>query len=294
MAAEPERSSPLDAIRERLPGESLLDDLTEQLDRTRRLLTSNPESAAEAALSKFAGEAEVEARIAAGLAVAEPLADPARFLEAHRLVIRALEILDREGYREPAVSRRFGPLRPVARAGAEFVAEYIVKGYAESVVNSLRRMYARREPQAERGTPQRLALAQARVEVERIAPGFTGGGIGAPALVAGGAVLPLLASVSQYLGAIDFLARPVLIGMFAALFVLFGLLSSVLLAGASVAHRRSRLIMQQPLAALWEALGNAGHPPDDDSRLFALVAVVLSALVWVVIPVAGVVAYLVA
>lgn len=293
MPARPERPSPLDALKERIPGDSILDDLTEQLDRTRRLLTSNPEAAAEEALSRFAGEAEVETRIAAGLAVSKPLADPGRFLDAHRLAIRALELLDREGSRNPAVSRRFGPLKPLAGMGAEFVAEYIVKGYAESVANSLRRIYCRREPQAQRGTPERQLLAQARVEMERVAPGFTGGGIGAPVLVAAGAAVPLFASVSQYFGAIDFLSRPVLVGLFIGLFVLFGLLSSILLSGASVARRRSELIMRQPLAALWESIGNAGHPPEDDSRLFATVAVLLSAVVWVVIPVAGVVVYFV-
>ena len=114
-----------------------------------------------------------------------------------------------------------------------------------------------------------------------------------PALVAGGAAVPLLASASQYLGAVDFLAKPVLVGLFAGLFVLFGLLSSVLLSGAAGAHRRSKLIMRQPLAALWETVGNCGNPPEDDSRLFAAIAILLSAVVWIVIPIGGVVAYLV-
>lgn len=292
MAAKPERPSPLEALKERIPGETILDDLTEQLDRTRRLLTSNPEAAADAALSHFAGEAEVEARIAADFASPGPLANPERFLEAHRLAMRALEVLDREGSRDPTVSRRYGPLRPLARRGIEFVAEYIVKAYAASTVASMQRLYTRREPQAVRGSAARASLAQARVEIERVAPGFAGGGVGLPALVAGGAVVPLLASASQYLGAIDFLARPVLVGLFVALFVLFGLLSSVLLSGAAVAHRRSKLIMRQPLAALWETVGHCGNPPEDNSRLFAAIAVLLSAVVWIVIPIGGVVAYL--
>lgn len=293
MASQPRRK-PVEGIKDRIPGETILDDLTEQLDRTRRLLTSSPEAAAEAALAQFAGETEIEARISASLAASGTLANPGRFLEAHRLALRALEVLDREGSRDPSVSRRFGPVRPIARWGAEFVAEYIVKAYAVSAVNSMRRIYLRREPQAARATPERLALAQARVEIDRLAPSFSGGGIGVPALVAGGAVVPLVASASQYLGAIDFLARPVLIGLFAALFVLFGFLSSILLTGAAVAHRRSRLIMRQPLAALWETIGHCGDPPRDKSRLFAAVALLLSALVWLVIPIGGVVAYFVA
>jgi len=275
----------------RLPGEALLDDLTEQLDRTRRLLTTNPERTAEAALASFEGEAEIEARITADLAATAPLANPERFPEAHRLVVRALEVLDREGSRDPRVSRRFGPLRPVAAAGAEFVAAYIVKGYAQSVAQALARLYIRREAQATPGSPERQVLTRARMEAERLAPGFRGGGIGAPVLIAGGALVPLVASVSQYLGAIDFLSRPVIVGLFVGLFLLFLLLSSVLLSGAGLARRRSELIMRQPLAALWETIGHAGNPPEDASRLFATIAIVLTGFVWVVIPVAGAVLY---
>lgn len=273
--------------------ETLFDGLAEQLERTRRLLTSHPEEAAEAVLSRIPGQSEVEARVAASFAAPGALAHPSRFLDAHRLAVRALEILHREGSRNPRVSRRFGPLRPFAQFGAEFVAEYIVKSYAANVVGSMQRLYLRREPQAARGTPERLALAQARVEIQRLAPGFAGGGVGLPTVIAGGAVVPILASASQYLGAIDFLARPVLIGLFVAMFILFGFLSSVLLAGAAVAHRRSELIMRRPLAALWEVIGRCGNPPTDDSALFATIALVLSALVWVLIPVGGVLVYLV-
>lgn len=276
-----------------MPGEDLLDELTEQLERTRQLLTHSPEEAAEAALERFAGESEDEARIARDLATTGPLAVPGRFLEAHRLAVRALEVLDRDGARNVRVSRWFGPLRPLATLGAEFVATYIVKSYARDVAGTLRRLYARREAQSLPGSPERMALARARMESDRLAPGFSGGGIGAPVLVAGGAAVPLIASLGQYLGAVDFLSRPVIAAGFTALFLLFLFLSSVLLSGAGLAHRRSRLIMSQPLAALWEVVGHVGEPPRDNSRVFATVAIVLTGLVWVVIPVAGVVLYVV-
>ena len=50
------------------------------------------------------------------------------------------------------------------------------------------------------------------------------------------------------------------------------------------AHRRSRMIMAAPLAALWETIGHCGTPPEDDSRTFALVALVLTGLVWFALP----------
>ena len=291
MASPPDSAS--DSAR-KLPRETLLDDLTDQLERTRRLLTSSPERAAEEALASFRGEIEAEARIAAELATTEPLADPARFPEAHRLVIRALEVLDREGARNPSVSRRFGPLRPLAATVAEFVADYIVKSHARSVVQGLARLYARREAQSVPNTPAKRLLSRARIETERIVPGFGGGGIGAPVLVAGGALIPVVASVSQYLGAIDFLAPGVIAALFGVIIVVFLLLSTLLLSGAGLARRRCDLILRQPLAALWETIGNAGNPPEDNSRLFASVAIVLSAIVWVAVPVLGGILYAIA
>ncbi|MGE5595635.1 MAG: hypothetical protein ACM3S1_06310 [Hyphomicrobiales bacterium] len=269
--------------------ELLLDELTEQLDRTRRLLTGNPEAAAEAALARMGGQREAEMRIAADLAVMAPLAQPERFAEAHRLTMRALEVLDREGSRDPGTPR-LGPLSPVLAVGIEFVAEYIVKSYAESIAQRLRTLYARREAQCPPGAPERRLLASARVEMDRLAPTFSGGGTLAPILFVGGALVPLLASFTNLIGAIDFGNRAVVWVGLAVLFVLFLALSTVMLRGAAVAHRRSTLIMQRPLAALWETIGHAGNPPENDSTLFATVAIVLTAVVWFVIPaVAGLV-----
>ena len=270
----------------------LLDDLTDQLDRTRKLLTAGPEDAAELALDRFAGQAEIEARIALELAVREPLALPDRFLEAHRITMRALEVLDREGTREPPVPN-IGPLKPIAASAIEFVADYIVNSYAQTIIGRLRKLYARREVQSEPKSPERRLLAGARVETDRIAADFSGGGIGAPVIVAGGIALPLLASVTQYLGAINFTNRWVLLASIALLFVIFLAFSTFLLRGAAVAHRRCRLTMQQPLAALWETIGHAGNPPEDDSVLIASGALVLAALVWFVLPVGAAIVYVV-
>ena len=270
----------------------LLDEVTDQLGRTRRLLGGDSEALAEDAFARFGGQAEVEARIAAELAVRGALAQPEHFAEAHRRTVRALEVLDREGYREPRVPR-LGPLTPVAAWGAEFVAAYIVKSYAESIVTAIRRLYMRREAQCEPSAPERRLLAHARIEVDRFAPSFSGGGLGAPFLIAGGVLFPLLASVSQYLGAINFANRAVLTTGVGILFVLFFLLSAMLLAGASVARRRSRLIMQPALAALWASIGHAGNPPEDDATLFATLAIAMAGVLWFVLPAAAALIYIV-
>ncbi|MCI0569419.1 MAG: hypothetical protein L0Y66_01580, partial [Myxococcaceae bacterium] len=125
-----ERQDELD----RRPEELVVDQLADQLDRTVSLLRGSANEAAERALARFAGQQEVESRIAAELADRRPLAEPARFLESHQLAMHALEVLDRDGFRDPPVPRWLGPLRPVAAFASEFVAEYIVKSYAQSIV----------------------------------------------------------------------------------------------------------------------------------------------------------------
>lgn len=277
----PEESR-IEALKERLGDDLLLDELTDQLSRTRSLLRNSPEEVAEAALEAIGGQAEVEARIAAHLAASAPLAKPDRFPEAHRLAMRALEILDREGARDPGAPR-LGVLKPIAEIAVEFVTEYITKSYAERVVSRLRNLYARREAQCQAGTPARRELARARMDLERVAPGFGGGSPLAP-LLAAGASVSVLASAFQYLGAIDFGNRTVLTVVMGLLAVMFFLVSSVLLRGAAVARRRCRLIMRKPLAALWETIGYAGNLPNDNSRDFATAAIALNALVWLVVP----------
>jgi hypothetical protein len=264
------------------PDELVLDELADQLDRTRRLLTGSPADAAERALGRIGGSSAADARLASELALEAPLAEPKRFEEAHRLVLRAVEILDRDGFRDPPVVT-LAPLRAVAKPAVEFVARFIVRSHTKGVVESLGRLYAQREAQAEPGSPERRMLARARIDVARLEPRMSGGGIGAPLLLAAGAAVPALASLGQQLGAIDFNARWVLVGVAVPL-VLFVLLAWLLLRGAAVARHRSQLVMRQPMAALWETLGRAGEPPEDDSVLFATIAILLTALVWFALP----------
>ena len=68
-----------------------------------------------------------------------------------------------------------------------------------------------------------------------------------------------------------------------AVSVLFAL-SWVALYSAAVARRRIRLATDQSLAALWETIGAAGEPPRDESYNFAVYAIILLALAWIVVP----------
>ena len=277
----PDRLSPDRLIHET----PVLDQLTGQLDRTRRLLAGDAEEAAEAALARFSDTEGIGAHIAIELAAMDPLAAPDRFPEAHRIALRALEVLDREGSRDPHVPN-LGPFSVVVAYVVETVAQYIVKSYAQDVANALKRLYTRREAQCPPDLPERRILARARMEMDRVAPGYGGGGLGGPLLIVGAGV-PLLASLAQSLGAINLSNRYLQIGGVAVLFGLFVVLSWVLLRGAAVAHRRSRLIMGEPLAALWATIGHAGDPPEDDSVLFATIAIIITATVWFLLPAAA-------
>ncbi len=261
----------------------VLDEFNAQLERTRQLLAGDIDEAAERALAKLGINDQVEQRIAAQMAATGPLASPERFPEAHRLVVRGLEVLDREGSRDPRVPS-LGPVSVVAAFLLETVASYIVKAYAQDVVNQMRKLYTRRESQSAAGTPERLMLARARLEMDRLTTGFSGGGLGIFALVFGGVLVPVIASVGKSLVRVPLSDKPVLLGGFAALFVLSLLISWILLQGAAIAHRRSALIMKQPLEALWETIGHCGDAPEDDSVLYATYAVILTALVWLVLP----------
>jgi hypothetical protein len=267
----------------------LLDDLVEQLDRTRRLLTEGPEEAAEAVLDRRSRRSAEESRLVAELAAARPLADPSRFLQAHRLVMRALEIHDRDGWRHVRIAR-LGPVSPVFEYLAELVAKYVVRSYTSDVARRLNLLYARREAQARLGTPERNLLEQARTEAERVAAGYRGASF--PAIVSGIAAVPVVAGLARGLGGLDWLDGTVQVILGLILFAVFGVVSYVLLQGAATARRRARLLMDGPLQALWQTLGRAGRPPEDDATTFAAIAVVLTFVGWFIVPV--VVAVLVA
>lgn len=237
-------------------------------------------------MARVAGRAEAEAqvdlRIAARMADRAPLAAPNRCLEAHRLTMHALEVLENEGSRKPSMPS-LGPLTSLVEIPVENVAEYIVSGYGADVAGRLRTLYARRLVQCEPSAPERWLLSRAHQDVASVAPSFGHGGTLVRLLI-GGAAVPVIGWLAQALGTIDISDWRIQLAAILSLVVVFASVSWVLIQGAAVAHRRSRLIMQQPLAALWETIGNCGSPPQDDSRMFALLAIVLTGLVWFVLP----------
>ena len=69
--------------------------------------------------------------------------------------------------------------------------------------------------------------------------------------------------------------------------VVFASLAWAALYAAGVARRRIRLSTEQPIKALFETIGACGDPPKDDSYTFAVYAIVLLVLAWILIPAAA-------
>src|SRR4029079_9342398 len=131
----------------------LLDDLAEQLNRFRRL-PGGSEADAERVLAGLTPASAREREATNELADRQILAHPERFEDAHHLLVNALEVFDRHAWPQPRLPRslcvlrgcralrrprwRF-PLRPLGVAAVEQVTRVIVRSYARTISNTLRR-----------------------------------------------------------------------------------------------------------------------------------------------------------
>jgi hypothetical protein len=269
-----------------LPDDHLiLDEVTQQLATTFQLLSGDPDEAAERALAEIGVDTRTEAALLGEIAAAGPLAHPDRFEQSHRLVMRALEVLDRDGWKHP-VLRRLGPLSGVAAGAVQFVARTIVRGHVSNVVHSLSRLYARRESQSQTASAERRMLARARIQADRLTLGYKGGSLPLPTVLIGGAAVPVLASIARQFGAVKGQGPVLVVPLGVILAIVFAALAWVLLQGAGLAHRRIKVTLDPSLAALYETIGHCGNPPRDDSAAIAAAAIALTALAWFGVPIA--------
>ncbi len=172
------------------------------------------------------------------------------------------------------------------------VAHFIVRTHQANVADQMYHLYARREANADRSDPARRMLMRARMEMERLLPGFKRNALGVSAFVLGGAVLSTLlrwAQVALTAALADLWGKilaTVLLGL-----LIVGL-AWIILRGAAVARRRIQLTLDGPIHALWETIGRCGEPPTDPSRTFALIAIILALLPWLLIPIGILVSWL--
>jgi hypothetical protein len=181
----------------------------------------------------------------------------------------------------------------VASFLAQQVTTFIVRSHQGKVATDMRNLYARREANAERQSEERRMLTRARYHMEKLLPGFKRNALGVPLFVVGGAVFSSALSVLQRGAVSAFNNVWASIVMSVALGLIVAALAWVILRGAAVARRRIHLTLDGPIDGLWQTIGRCGKPPRDPSRAIALVAIILAALPWVLVPVVVAVRWLV-
>lgn len=266
------------------PGDTPGDDLLDRIDALRVLRAETPEEKGRL-LEEIGGPGKVEQEIVDQLSKVRPLWQPNRLPEAHRMAMRSLEVLDRNGVRGAPMPKQLGPLKPVVGYVVQLVTRWIVRGYQNDLAGNIRKLYERREANSVWGSEEHVILRRARINAVQVEQGLKSNPVGIPGFLLGGAVLSGLFSViGRGLSEVikDDTGR-VALGLGVAL-VLAGL-SWVAIYAASIARRRIRLSTDQPIRALWDAIGAAGNPPRDQSYHFALIAIILLVLAALAIPI---------
>ena len=258
--------------------------LVDQIDALRVLRADTDEEKGRL-LEQIGGKGLVEQEMVSQMSAIKPLHHPDRFEEAHRMMMRGIEVLDRNGPR-PATVPNVGPLRPIAQWLVQQVTRWIVKSHLNRLAARICGLYEKREANSDWGTREHAMLRRARLDARRVQANSSGNALGLPTFLLGGAALTSIASGLQSLtrSAMDSTLGVSVLG-FIAVFVL-GALSWVALYSAGVARRRIRLSTDQPMKALWETIGAAGRPPRDESYNFAVYAIILLVLAWIVVPLA--------
>ncbi len=256
--------------------------LIDRIDALRVLRADSVEEKG-ALLEEIGGSGKPEQDIVNEISKPRPLWRPDRFEEAHRLMMRALEVLDRNGAR-PAKLPRLGPLTPIAQFAVQQVNRWIVKSHQNTLVDRIRRLYERREANAVWGSDEHRMLRRARINACQVEQGFKGNALGLPTFLLGGAFF------SGVIGGIQSLVRSALgtrVGVVVFTLILgliMAALAWVALYAAAVSRRRIRTAVDQPLKALYETIGACGAPPRDQSYNFAVYAIIFTVLAWIVVP----------
>jgi len=261
-------------------GELGIDDLVNRLDAF-QLLRKSSGSDADAVLADLGASSKVDRDIVLELGAKRPLGHPKRFEEAHGLAVRSLEVLDRNGHRSiPVPNLSF--LSPVVSFLVQIVTQFIVRSYISTVIDSMHRLYERREAASPADWEYLPMLTRARIHTERIRPGFKRSKLALPAFLFGGAILSPLIGVLQ--SAISSLTNQTIrLALLVVLFLLLSLVSWVLVHGSAVARRRIRLTAENPIKALYQVIGRCGNPPSNMSTVFAVISLVLTVVSAIVV-----------
>ncbi|MCU0261042.1 MAG: hypothetical protein MUE78_08490 [Ilumatobacteraceae bacterium] len=257
--------------------------LTDRLDAF-RLLTADSDVERERILDDLGVRGRAESDIVRQQALRRPLAHPAHFEEAHRLVVRGLEVLDRNGVRAAPMPSAVGPLRPVASWVVQLVTRFIVRSHQNSLVDRLRKLYQLREANSAWGSPEHAVLRRARLQMQGLSADLKGEPLGIPTFLVGGAFLSgLFSGLGNAIGAA--FGNPIVVVVLVVLMaLLLGGVAWAVLFAAGVSRRRIRLALDEPLAGLYRTIGACGDPPEDQALQFAIYAIVLLVVAAIVVP----------
>ena len=270
------------AASESAPVDHPLDQFYEKLNAFKALRNSD-QVAADAFMAALGGRGKVEEEMILQLAAWKPLYRPDRFEGAHHNAMRALEVLYRNGHRNAKVPS-LGPLTFFAKYFVKVFTQLIVRDHVQSVVGSITNLYTRRWTSAPKDTPDAAMLRRAAWHLERVTPGYKGRSLALPTFLLGGA---FLSSISSLLGNLVDSGKKnttVLIGLLVVVYLVLFALGWCLLRGAAVARTRIKLALDEPLKILWDTVGAAGNPPQDEAMDFALYAFIILGLSAVVVP----------
>src|SRR5690349_10300612 len=122
----------------------LLDELSSRLESL-RLFREHNDAEVNAVLEQFGSSGVIEDQMLKELSSRLPLKHPARFDEAHRRAMRALEVFDRNGARRPSALKVPRLIKPVADKVVQLLITAIVRSHQKRLVRDLRQLYALRE-----------------------------------------------------------------------------------------------------------------------------------------------------
>lgn len=258
-------------------------ELLDRIDALRVLRASSTEEKGRL-LEEIGGPGKVEQEIVSQLSKIKPLWQPSQFPEAHRMAMRSLEVLDRNGVRGAPMPKLLGPLKPIVGIVVQLVTRLIVRAYQNNLASTIRKLYERREANSIWGSPAHMLLRRARINAVQVEQGLKSNPVGVPGFLLGGAALSgVFSLVAEALSsAIEDDRGRIILGVATAALMLS--LSWVAIYAASIARRRIRLTTEQPMRALWDTIGAAGDPPRDHSYTFALIALILLALAALAVP----------
>lgn len=259
----------------------LIDQLGERLESLQLLRGRGDETSTNQLLEAFGSSGVIEDQMLRELSSKEPLHHTERFDEAHRQAMRALEVFDRNGSRPPSALNRVPRLiKPVAERIVQLFITFIVRSHQKRLVKQLRQLYALREANSAVGSDEYQQLATARIQVDAITPDLNKSSLPLPAFLVGGAAIS---------GTASFIGRSLTTDLgrwcFAAGFLIVGLgLFWCVLKAAGIARSRARIALDGSFKALYEVIGDAGEPPKDQAKLFAVIASLLLLAIWIVVP----------